>query len=414
MPAIVSHLAVTAFAAAASMSWSSANSVATGDQDDSAVAANRNGRVAVVWEDDRDSTDPADDNHSDIYLRAYQDGVPAYEKKLSAGGTSGTNWKHITPDVGLDDDGNAVVVWAEDPDGNGVFNIAYRVVSPAGTVLASGQANASAAGDQIVPKVAVDPDGTPRNASAVAFTVAWEDIQGSAVTVKAAGYTGGTSKAYEVTASQATGTHHHPDVAVSAGGEATIVWEEDADGNGYYNIGLTRLATANGAVVLTRRTANANGTGQQLRPAIAANFAGDLAIAWESDHTGAAGVWARSFTPAGSARHSEVEASSGAGAGSPTVGLDDSAGAVVGWTVAGIDGWARGFNPDGTGAGRLPAQTLTQTTAGRQDEFAVAVSPWGEVAVSYTDDSDGNGFDQVMLGVGAANDDGSGIDSQAM
>jgi len=30
------------------------------------------------------------------------------------------------------------------------------------------------------------------------------------------------------------------------------------------------------------------------------------------------------------------------------------------------------------------------------------------VAVTYTDDSDGNGFDQVMLGVGAANDDGSG------
>jgi hypothetical protein len=48
--------------------------------------------------------------------------------KLSAGGTSGTPWRHLSPDVGLDDAGNAVVVWDEDPDGNGVGDLywAYR------------------------------------------------------------------------------------------------------------------------------------------------------------------------------------------------------------------------------------------------------------------------------------------------
>jgi hypothetical protein len=89
----------------------------------------------------------------------------------------------------------------------------------------------------------------------------------------------------------------------------------------------------------------------------------------------------------------------------PTVGLDDQADAVVGWTVSGVDGWVLGLNPDGSGASRLAAQTLTQTTTGRQDQFAVAVSPWSEVAVCYTDDSDGNGFDQILLGVGAVNND---------
>jgi hypothetical protein len=407
MAAVISILAAAALAAG-SVTWSTVNSVATGDQDGPAVAANRNGRVAVVWEDDRDTTDPADDNHSDVYLRVFQDGAPVYEKKLSAGGTSGTDWKHLTPDVGLDDDGDAVVVWAEDPDGNGVFNIAYRVLSPTGAALGSGLANANAAGDQIVPKVAVDPDGTPNNAAAVAFTVVWQDVQGTAVTVRAAGYTTATSKAYEVTASQTTGTQHRPDVAVSASGDATVVWEEDADGNGYDNIGLTRLAKADGAVLLPIRTANVNGGGQQRRPAVAANFAGDFVVAWESDHTGTNGVWARSFTATAAARHTEVEASSLAGAAVPSVGLDDQADAVVGWTVAGVDGWLLGLNPDGTGTGRLPVQTLTQTTTGRQDQFAVAVSPWSEVAVCYTDDSDGNGLDQVLLGVGATDDDGAG------
>nr|WP_296066587.1 hypothetical protein [uncultured Actinoplanes sp.] len=407
MTAIVSTF-VAAALAATSVTWSAANSDSAGDQDGPAIAANRNGGVAVVWEDDRDSTDPANDNHSEIYLRYYLNGAAVYERKLSAGGTSGTDWKHRMPDVALDDKGNAVVVWADDPDGNGVFNIPFRVVSPTGTVLGSGQANADAAGNQILPKVAADPDGAPGTAAAVAFTVVWEDIQGTASTVKAAGYTGTTTKAYEKTASQTTGSHHRPDVAVPASGDATIVWDEDADANGSYNIGLTRLAKANGGVLLTPRAANVNGGGQQRRPAIAADWTGDFSVAWESDHTGTAGVWVRSFTPAGAGRHTEVEASSGTGAAAPVVGVDDQGLPVVGWTVGGADGWVRGFNTDGTTTGgRLAAQTLTQTTTGRQDQFQVAVSPWAEVAVCYTDDNDGNGFDQVLLGVGASNNDAS-------
>ncbi|MFC3505294.1 hypothetical protein ACFOOK_30630 [Micromonospora krabiensis] len=389
---------------AAAVTWTTANSNSSGDQDRPAIVANRNGHVAVVWEDDRDSSAPEDDTHSEIYLRLFTNGTSSYEVKLSGGGASGAAWRHVSPDVGLDDRGNAVVVWAADGDGNGYYNIQYRVVSPAGTVLGSGQANANANGQQVWPKVAVDPDGAPTSA-AVGFTVAWEDVQGtSPATVRAAGFTGPTTKAYEVAASQTTGSHHRPDVAVSASGEALVVWDEDADANGAYNVGLTRLARANGAVVLSRRTANGQNGGQQQRASVAANFAGDFTVAWESDHTGTRGVWARSFTAAGAARHGEVEVSAGAGA--PGVGIDDQDNVVVGWTVgsgAASDVWARGLNPDGTSAGRLAAQALSQTTAGRQEQMAIATSPWGEVAVCYTDDNDGNTFDQVLLGLGATN-----------
>jgi hypothetical protein len=37
--------------------------------------------------------------------------------------------------------------------------------------------------------------------------------------------------------------------------------------------------------------------------------------------------------------------------------------------------------------------------------MAVAASPWGQLAITYTDDSDGNTFDQVILGLGATNSD---------
>ena len=391
--------ATTADAHIAAPTWVTANSVSTGDQDAASVAINRNGYVAVAWEDDRDTDNATDPVHSEIYLRLFRNGTAVYETKLSAGGSSGvTNWRHLHPDVGLDDKGNAVVVWQDDPDGNGYYNIPYRVVNTAGTVTASGNANSSATGQQINPRVAVDPDGAPSGA-AVAFTVAWEDIQtGTPATVKAAGYTGPTTRAWEVTASQTTGQHHNPDVAVSASGDAVVVWDEDGDANGDYNIGLIRLARTNGAATLSRRVANVNTTGQQTHPAAAANFNGDFAVAWES-----AGVWTRSFTSAGTARYGDVQVAS-AGVG-PSIGIDDQAQTVVGWSVSGTDPdvWVRGFGTDGTDTGRLSSQRLSSATDGRQEQMTLAVSPYAEVAVAYTDDSDGNTYDQVILGTGMSN-----------
>ncbi|WP_350277708.1 hypothetical protein [Kribbella sp. HUAS MG21] len=397
-------IASPASAHVATPTWVTANSTSTGDQDAAAVATNRNGYVAVVWEDDRDTDNATDNVHSEIYLRLFHNGTAVYEKKLSAAGSTGvTNWRHLRPDVGLDDKGNAVVVWQDDPDGNGYYNIPYRVVNTAGTVTASGNANSSSTGQQINPRVAVDPDGAPTSA-AVAFTVAWEDIQtGAAATVKAAGFTGPTTRAWEVSASATTGQHHNPDVGVSASGDAVVVWDDDADGNGYYQIGLIRLGRTNGAATLSRRSANSAGGGQQQRAAVAANFNGDFAVAWESDHTGTAGVWTRSFTSTGTARYADTEVAVG-GTGA-SIGIDDQAQTVVGWTVQGADPdvWVRGFGTNGTDAGRLSSQRLSSVATGRQEQLAVAVSPYAEVAVTYTDDNDGNTYDQVYLGTGISN-----------
>jgi len=397
-------MAPTASAHIAAPVWTAANSTSTGDQDAPAIAINRTGYVAVVWEDDRDTDNATDNVHSDIWLRLFRNGTAVYEKKLSAGGDSGvTNWRHLHPDVDLDDKGNAVVVWQDDPDGNGYYNIPYRVVNTAGTVTASGNANSSATGQQINPRVSVDPDGAP-SGGAVAFTAVWEDIQtGTPATIKAAGYTGPTTRAWEVTASQTTGQHHNPDVAVSASGDAVVVWDEDGDANAAYNVGLVRLAKANGAVNLSRRTANSLGDGQQVHASVAAKFNGDFAVAWESDHTGTAGAWTRTFDANGTARFVEVEVAAGGKA--PSVGIDDVEQTVVGWTAQAADSdvWVRGFTPAGTDTGRLSAQQLSSVPAGRQEQMVVGVSPYAEVAVAYTDDNDGNTYDQVYLGTSISN-----------
>jgi hypothetical protein len=387
---------------------STVNSTATGDQDASAIATNRNGYLAVAWEDDRDSTAPDDPIHSEVFLRLFKDGVSQYEMKLSGGGSG--NWRHAQPDVALDDAGNAAVAWAIDGDGNGYFDISIAVVRPSGTVVGTARANASSTGQQIEPAVAIDPDTG-------GFAVAWEDIQsGAPATVRVAGFTSLTSKTYETQVNGATaaaGGNHRPDVAVSGAGNATVVWDEDGDGNGSFNVGL-RVLTSTGSTKLAQSIANADVAGQQRHPSVATNLNGDAVVAWEDDRTGAPRLYARMFSPAGAAQTADIPvAPDAAGAGDPIgaqsmpqAGIDDQRNVVVAWTEAGYSGpdvWVRGLNPDGTTAGRLPAVRLNMNTVDRQEEAALAVSAWDEVHLAYTDDADGNGFDQVQLRTGFAN-----------
>lgn len=370
------------------ITWTVANSTATGDQDNAAVSVARTGYTAVVWEDDRDRTAPEDPVHSEVFLRLYRDGASVFEKRLSAGGSG--NWRHVRPDVAVRDDGTAVVVWAEDPDGNGYYNIAVRTLNASGTVTGSARANADAGGQQLVPAVAADPDGP-------GFAVVFEDQRGTAApTVRVAGFASAASKSYEVAAHPAGGAHRSPDVAMGAAGNAIVVWDEDGDGNGYYNI-ARKVLTPGGGVKLAQAPANANVGGQQRSATVAANVNGDFAVAWETDHTGTPGTAVRSFTATGSAGpEAQLPGTS------PQVGVDDQRSVFVAWLAA-TDVHGQGLNPDGTATGRQPRLSVHTDQTGRQDEPAAAVDGWGRVTLAFTDDRDGNGFDQVYLGSGLVN-----------
>ncbi|MDX8036981.1 hypothetical protein SK803_42880 [Lentzea sp. BCCO 10_0856] len=356
--------------APAPMTWSTVNTDSTGDQDNASVSATRNGYTAVVWEDDRDTATPEDPIHSDVWIRLYKEGTSLYEKKLSTGGTG--NWRHWQPDVSLHEDGSAVVVWSEDPDGNGFYNIAVRSVSVAGTVSGSGTANASADGQQYFPSVAADPDTG-------GFAVTWEDKQGTnPPTVRVSGFASISSKTYEAQVNNAGGTHAKPQAAMGAAGNAIVVWEADA------NI-ARKILTPSGGVKQAQTT-----TGQGKRPAVAANFNGDFAVAWEQS-----GVKSQSFTAAGAARGNAASTTGS----DPQIGIDDQLGVAV-TTAETQDVHTSVYNPDGTTTGRPPRQLTVSNATGRQDEPAVGVDPWGRVTVVYTDDNDGNGFDQIYLGTG--------------
>ncbi|TDV48853.1 hypothetical protein [Actinophytocola oryzae] len=388
--AVAGLLATLAPAAAAdgTVTWAPAHTTSTGDQDNPSVATSRGGYTAVVWEDDRDTTNPGDAVHTEVYARLYRDGTSLWEKKVSPGGTG--NWSHVQPDVAVRPDGGVVVVWADDTDGNGYYQIRVQTYSAAGADTGSATANATADGQQINPEVAVNPDTT-------GFAVVFEDQQtGAAPTVRLSGYASITAKSYEVRVHAAGGTNRHPDVATGAAGNAIVVWDEDIDANGFYNIGLASFTTT-GAVKLAKRVANQATDGQQVNATVAANFNGDFVVGWETDHLGSVQVAVRSFTATGAAPAEAFLPGT-----DPQVGVDDQRGVAVYWTES-QDVFVQGLNPDGTTNGRQPRLRANTVTAGRQTQPAVAVDPFGRITMAYSDDPDGDDFDDVAIGSGLVN-----------
>lgn len=140
-----------------SQHYSRVNVDAPGDQHYSAVASGGTSAVytAVVYEqgDRHDASDT--ELGTDVYIRMYKDGVPLWDEKLLSNSGTGTTWSHQKPDVGVDDQGNATVVWAKDDDGNKYADIAVRRITPAGTVTTLPRPHASGDGDQLRPTVAV-------------------------------------------------------------------------------------------------------------------------------------------------------------------------------------------------------------------------------------------------------------------
>ena len=91
----------------------------------------------------------------------------------------------------------------------------------------------------------------------------WHDILGR-------GFTGDgrlrmhTKRVNSVT----TGQQHRPAVAVAPDGDFVVVWEDDQDENGWYDIRARGFA-ANGQQRFPDLTVNSATTGQQHRPAVA-------------------------------------------------------------------------------------------------------------------------------------------------
>ncbi len=265
---------VTGYNASGQRSFSeqTVNQVSAGQQLNPEVAVDDVGNFVVVWEDDQDKN-----GKYQIYAAGfYADGKRRFNditvNKIASG-------QQRRPSVAMDDQSRFYVTFEDDNDKNGYYQIYAAGFNADGSRSFNDiTVNQVAEGQQYKPKIVATPNGN--------FVVVWEDDQNknNVYQILAAGfYKNGTRRFNDITINQvARGQQRNPEVAIDNIGRFVVTWEDDKDGNGRYQI-LMAGFKASGQKHLNDRTVNRNAKGQQLKPGITLSNTGQAIMVWQDD-----------------------------------------------------------------------------------------------------------------------------------
>ena len=356
------------------------------------IAVSPGGLVAVAWQDDRDGN-----GYYDVYVRRFDAaGTPTTGEILVNGDSSGHQRR---PDVAINDSGDFVVVWEDDRDGNGYYQVLGRTFDASGNALSGDvTVNPVSAGQQVRPSVGVDSAGH--------WVAVWEDDRDGngycEVFARRFDRTGvalgGEVRVNQVSHGQQTGV----EIAMAPDGRAVVVWEDDQDGHGFYQIVARRL-DAGGVPVGHQFTVNQVSEGQHRRPAVAMSGSGSVLVVWEDnqDRNGDYQILGRPFDASGapSGNQFTVNEVSAGQQRRPSVGLNGSGLFAIAWEDD-QDGdgvyeiLARTFNADGSPrTGNIPINAVSTG----QVKPSVGMADAGTYAVAWQDDRRGSGQWSILL-----------------
>ena len=255
------------------------NSVTLDDQSAPAIATDGAGNVLIVWQSKDDATSYG------IFGQWYSPDGTTNGDQFQLNSTIAGD--QTSPDVAIDEDGNAIVTWQGFDATNG-WDVHYVRLEGAGDVTPSSEelANETLAGDQMAPRVAAAlPDA---NASTGQFVITW---QGPGVVVE--GEASIDAYARRLSSTTTLGSEFivnfdpesdqvSPEVALDAAGNAVFVWQaEGQQGSGSDVFG--RRMSADGTLLGTEDF-HVNVTTQkpQRMPSVAMDAAGNFLVSWQT------------------------------------------------------------------------------------------------------------------------------------
>ncbi len=306
----------------------------------------------------------------------------------------------LAPSVGVDQYGNSVVVWQDDTGINGESLIRGRGFYEGGCPRFSLTVNTAANGSHRSPAVSVSPEGS--------FVVVWEEAPAGdgRYQIFARGFDRLGNELFPdtVVPTAGTGQHHHPAVASDPYGRFVVAWEDDKDGNGYFQI-MARGFDREGNARFDDIVVNSTPSGQQYRPAAGIDQLGHFVIAWEDDNNedGAFQILARGFDSDGVERIPDfpVDWSGSLEQRSPVITMSEEGDFTVAWeddfSGTGVSQiTARGFYYNGLE--RFSARQINAVGGpGPHTAPALAGNPLTlETFVVWEDDNDNNGSYQIL------------------
>jgi hypothetical protein len=271
------------------------NTYTTGAQRWPAIASDAGGTIVVAWQ-----SDGQDGDLDGIYAKRFR---PSGAVIGSAFRThTHTLLRQMSPAVASSPTGDFIVVWQSDGQDGDQFGIYARRFNALGAALEGTEfrVNETTTGSQSFPDVGMDPNGN--------FMVVWESTQNGGLDIFARRYTAsGLSGPEFLVNSHTTGAQGLPAVAVDSDSESVIVWRSFAqDGSlfGLYGQRYSPTGVAQGVFPVNTVT-----TGNQDNPAVTYRDDGSFVVVWESDGLDGSGegVFRRHFSPSGVAQGAELQ-----------------------------------------------------------------------------------------------------------
>jgi hypothetical protein len=314
------------------------------------LAVDPDGTATVVWSA-LDPTVPAAERSYEVYARRVgADGTPEKTAmRLSVPGGDA-----LSPDIAIGPDGSATVVWIRWDGTN--FVVQGRRIESDGT-LGPILALSATGRDAAEPEVVVGTDGTA--------TAVWKRFDGFnfLIKVKQIDPEGSILPMENNTPSASGRNAGEPEVAIGAGGSASIVWTRFDGAN---TIVQERRVTETGLLEAT--TDDLSAVGQNaVEPGLTVAADGTETVTWARSDGSNTIVQVRQVAPDGTPAASTTDLSaSGRGAAEPRIAPGPGAGATVVWerfdganwiiqerrvTAAGLaDGAANAFSATGADA----------------------------------------------------------------
>jgi hypothetical protein len=279
------------------------------------------------------------------------------------------------PDLAVSGSGNTTVVWSA-RSGSGAFTVFARQISPSGTRGPIRQLSASGQ-DAFAPQVAVAPTGTA--------TVTWTRSNGTNFQVQARRILpGGVVEESTKTLSASGQDAAAPQLAVSSGGVATIVWKR-FDGARY--LVQERRIAADGTPEASVHTLSEAGR-DAVEPQVAVDGNGNATVVWSRFDGADSIVQVRRVAPGGAPAASVISLSAaGESAVQPRVAVNTVGAVTIAWARFNGLNWivqARRLSASGA----LLGSVLNLSASGRnaaEPQLAVAGDGTSTIAWSRFD-----------------------------
>ena len=180
------------------------------------IAINSDGNAIAIWTQDNQY----------VYSNRYDSGTGLWDTEVLIETDAGNA---DSPQVAIDPDGNAIAVWHQ--NNHDIYSNRYD----SGTGLwgtAAEEIDDSGANQAAYPQVAIDPDGNA--------IVVWRQDDGTYDSIYSNRYTSGTGWGTAELIENNASAAYEPQIAIDPDGNAIAVWQQD-DGTGTNNIYANRF-----------------------------------------------------------------------------------------------------------------------------------------------------------------------------